>query len=597
MLTIFAGSDRVSQYKNEYRLKSLALSGDNEFQADRTRSTADDLALWKRFRGVTGEDAKVSTIQRMKLSANAAAPLGFHLPNLLPPDTRRGEALMNDIWRIGMERVVMPSGHTPWSAPLPSRHFADRLHRFAWLPDLASQGRVSEDRARAFVDDWIENFGRFDGFSWRVDVAATRAWNWMRCGEMLFDPEHAGSTERLENLLRQLRFLRETVDGASDARGRWMGACALVAMAVCTKEIEHLDETLHRLESECSAQILPDGGHVSRSPSRLLSALTHLLALKTLLKTANQPIPDYFDKWIPRMGSMVAFFRVPDGSLNPFNDGHESRPEAVSAAMERLDGLPRRFTFAPKSGFQKLEKNTLRLILDCGEAPERPFGDYAHAGALGFELSDGPARIVTSCGFSPEVNVDWQAAVRRTGAHSTLVLNGRDSASFVMNDETRILAVNGPEGISAKRLEESDEIWLDAQHSGYKSTHGLLHRRRLFMSGNGQRLTGEDALVRPVSHSDSDDRYFVNFEIRFHLHPTVTALMGKDAIRLICDDGTVWRFKTSHENARLERTIYLARGNVERPEQIVLAGRADPNGDGTEPPNCVRWAFLKEASL
>lgn len=573
------------------------MSGDNEFQADRTRSIADDAALWKRFRGLTGEEIKVSTIQRMKLSANTVTQLNHHLPNLLPPDTRRGDALMNNIWRIGMERVVMAPGTPPWSAPLPSRHFADRLHRFAWLPDLASQGPSSENRARAFVDDWITQYGRFDGFAWRVDAAATRTWNWLRCGSILFDPAHPGSSERLGNLVRQLRFLRETVDGTPDPRGRWMGACVLVALALCTSEDDRLDVALDRLESECSAQILPDGGHVSRSPSRLLSTLTHLLALKNLLKTADKPVPDYFDKWIPRMGSMVAFFRAPDGVLSPFNDGDESRPEAVAAAMERLDGLPRRFTFAPKSGFQKLEKNGLRLILDCGEAPARPFGDFAHAGALGFELSDGPARIVTSCGFSPEVNVDWQAAVRRTGAHSTLVLNGRDSATFALNDETKILAVNGPEGISAKRLEESDEIWLDAQHSGYKATHGLLHRRRLFMSGDGTRLTGEDALVRPVSHSDSEDRYFVNFEIRFHLHPTVTALMGKDVIRLICDDGTVWRFKTSHENARLERTIYLARGNVERPEQIVLAGRADPNGDGTEPPNCVRWAFLKDASL
>ena len=116
------------------------------------------------------------------------------------------------------------------------------------------------------------------------------------------------------------------------------------------------------------------------------------------------------------------------------------------------------------------------------------------------------------------------------------------------------------------------------------------------MSGDGQRLTGEDSLVRPVSQPPSDDRKFIGFEIRFHLHPTVTAIMGRDAIRLVCDDGTVWKFKTSHEGARLERTVYLARGVVERPEQIVMAGFADPNGDGQQPPNCIRWAFLKERS-
>nr|WP_288145544.1 heparinase II/III family protein [Hyphomonas sp.] len=293
---------------------------------------------------------------------------------------------------------------------------------------------------------------------------------------------------------------------------------------------------------------------------------------------------------------MLAFFQTGDGALNPFNDGDESRPEVVDAALSRLPAPPRRFTFAPKSGFQKLEKHGLRLVLDCGAAPGLPFGDQAHAGALGFELSDSSSRIVTSCGFSAEVNIDWQAAVRRTSAHSTLILSGRDSATFSLNDSTRLLSASGPDGISAKRLEEADEIWLDAQHGGYKPAHGLLHRRRLFMAGDGRRLAGEDSLVRPISQTPAEDRKFINFEIRFHLHPTVEAMMGKDAIRLICENGAVWRFKTSHEGARLERTAYLARGVVERPEQIVIAGFADPNSDGTEPPNCVRWAFVKEPS-
>jgi uncharacterized heparinase superfamily protein len=170
-----------------------------------------------------------------------------------------------------------------------------------------------------------------------------------------------------------------------------------------------------------------------------------------------------------------------------------------------------------------------------------------------------------------------------------------DSGAFIVNDETRLRALIGPEGIAAKRLEEAAEIWLDAQHAGYKAAYGLLHRRRIFISGEGDRLTGEDSLVRPVAQTPTDDKKTIPFEIRFHLHPTVTAMMGKDAIRLMSETGQIWRFRTSHEGARLEKTVYLARGIVEQPEQIVLSGFADPNGDGSQPPNCVRWAFVREA--
>ena len=569
--------------------------GDSEFLADRARQGSDDAALWRRFRGIAGDDAKVGVLQRLKISGPVPERFHHHLTRLAPADDRRGEALMRDVWRIGMERMALPHGQEPWAAPLPSKHFADRLHRFSWLPDLYTQGEAGAARAEMLVDTWIASHGSFNGFSWRLGPTSVRVWNWMLCGPELFE---SGTQEtrrqRLECLVRQLRYLADQIDAATDPKARWNGATALVAGALCVDRVMNLDGAIARLDAECTAQILPDGGHVSRSPSRTLHALLHLLTLQDLFVRVGHPVPDFLEKWVPRMGAMVAFFQCGDGALSPFNDGDEAMPEKVNAALAALPAPPRRFTFAPKSGFQKLEKGNLRLVLDCGEAPARPFGDFAHAGALGFELSDGPARLVTSCGYSAEVNVDWQAAVRRTGAHSTLVLAGRDSSVFSLNEESRLLAASGPEGISAKRLEEEDEIWLDSQHGGYKSACGLLHRRRLFMSGDGMRLTGEDSLVRPISQPETDDRKFIGFEIRFHLHPTVTAMMGRDAIRLVCDDGTVWKFKTSHEGARLERTVYLARGVVERPEQIVMAGFADPNGDGQLPPNCIRWAFLKE---
>lgn len=540
----------------------------------------------------------MGAMQRLKFAGAAAQGFGIHLKNFYHADDRRGEAIMDDIWRIGMERVILEGGQTPWTATFPSKHFADRVHRFAWLPDLFAQGPMGAERARYYVDSWIEEFGKFNGFAWRAGPTAARLWAWMRCGGQLFDEgDETARKSRMEALTRQLRHLESVTDAAVEPKARWMGACVLMAASVCLNGAQDLAQAEARLETEVTAQILPDGGHVSRSPSRGLYAVLALMTLKDLLQRADKTVPDFFDKYIPRMAAMVNFFKPEDGALNVFNDGDECLPESVAAALNRLEAPPRSFTFAPKSGFQKLEKSGLRLVLDCGMGPPRPFGDFAHAGALGFELSDGPARLVTSCGYSAEVNVDWQAAVRRTGAHSTLVLGGRDSARFEVNDATRLLTPVGPEGISAKRLEEGDEIWLDAQHGGYKNPYGLLHRRRLFMAGDGARLTGEDSLVRPISQGEAEDRKYIGFEIRFHLHPTVTAMMTSDSIRLICDDGQIWRFKTSHAGTRLEKTVYLGRGIVEQPEQIVMAGMADPNGDGREPPNCIRWAFLRETSL
>ncbi|MEO0818026.1 MAG: heparinase II/III family protein [Pseudomonadota bacterium] len=560
------------------------------------RSPEEDAALWRRFRGALGEAAKPSASQWLKVITTPSPNYDWaRLVHPGPRDPLRAAAIAAGVWRAGAERFEQQGHQAPWTFEAATLHFKDRMHRFDWLVHLAGEGPDGATKATRLVDDWIETHGKFDGFSWRAGPCADRVWNWMRCGVLLFGDAEAPDVKiRLNSLRRQISHLEALAGSTTDIDARFRIAVIATVLGAIEGDPNRLDSGLQLLESECTAQILPDGGHVSRSPERLLRALLDLGAVNATLLACGRASPEFLTKWMPRMGAMLNFLRCDDGGLYPFNDGAEASPEEIDAALACLAAPPRRFTFSPKSGFQKLERGTLRLILDVGRAPDQPFGDMAHAGALGFELSDGPARLVTSCGCSKEVNVDLQAAVRRSGAHSTLVIAGRDNASFTVNESSGLLSPDGPEGISAKRLEEDHEIWLDAQHSGYKQTYGLLHRRRLFMAGDGMRLTGEDSLVRPVSRERVEDDRFIGFEIRFHLHPTVTTLMGRGAILLECESGARWRFKTSHPGARLERSLYLARNTVEHPDQIVISGRADPNGDGTEPPNCVRWAFLRD---
>lgn len=553
----------------------------------------DDAALWRRFAGVHGEEARVTPVYRLKLSGPGPAPASFDLKTFVPADPLRGEALMKDVWRIGNGKRVLKPGGIPWDVPAPSRHFADRLHRFDWLLDLLAQGDEGLNRAELLIDDWIEQFGKFNGFAWRLGPTADRVWHWLLCGRALLNDTPEGKV-RLECTARQIRHLKSSLEGSVDHNARWRGACIGLVDAILFKDGEGLDEAIMRMEGEYSAQILPDGGHITRSPERLLLALADVLTLISAFEQTGRPTPPFLLKGPTLMGGMLLLFRSGDGALMPFHDGGECRAETVDAVIEALPTAPRRFSFAMKSGYQRLNKDSLLLVLDSGRSPERPFAGKAHAGSLGFELHDGEDRIVTSCGFSREMNLDWQAAMRRTPAHSTLCIAGKDAAPLKTFEDTRLLTPMGPEGISAKRLEESDEIWLDAQHSGWKEDYGLLHRRRLFMASDGNRLAGEDSLVRPISAGPAERDDPIPFALRFHLHPTVSAFARDDAIYLTCESGQVWRFRTTHERAKLEPSIYLARGLVEKTEQIVMTCMADPNGDGVGPPNCVRWAFIRQ---
>lgn len=514
---------------------------------------------------------------------------------ILPEISSANGHSSTNIWTYGLERKALETGQLPWTVDGVSHHFLDRVHRFDWLPGWIAGDRGDQAEALALVDAWIASHGKFDGFSWRSGPSADRIWHWMACGTALFRTDGDEIVhDRQDCLLRQVDHLEGLIDRGQTPRAVLRGRCILAVMAALQDDAGALEAALSHLDAAYGAQILPDGGHCSRAPEDLLWAAADLLAVRSTLEARDKTIPSWVGKWLSRMGAMLTFFQARDGALFPFNGSSESRADMVNRVVEAIDPAIRKFSFSPKSGYQKLERGQLRLLLDVGAAPEGIFADRSHAGALAFEVCDGPDRLVTSCGYCDAVNVDWQAAVRRTSAHSTLVLGGRDSAQFEKNAETALLSASGPVGISAKRLEEADEIWLDAQHSGYKVGFGLLHRRRLFMSGDGGRLTGEDALTRPVSEPEAEDPHPVTFDIRFHLHPGVKAEAESDSIRLETESGNRWRFKTSHPGATLEPSIYLGRGTVERTQQILLSGRADPNGDGSAPPNCVRWAFVRD---
>ncbi len=565
--------------------------------AARERSASEDAALWARFRGALG--APVKPAGRSWLKLVPTEPPNFDWAAFAPlagRDDGSAAMLLRRTWKVGLERHVLEIGQLPWAVEGISHHMLDRIHRFDWLPGLMASGPEGAALANELVEAWIASHGRFDGFSWRAGPCADRIWNWMRCGATLFETgDGAILRDRLDCLLRQVDHLQGLLDGPAEPHARLRGAAIIAILAAMRGDSAALEPALDRLDEECGLQILADGGHASRAPGRLLVAALDLLAVRSTLRATGHDEPKTLGKWLSRMGAMLVFFQDGDGGLLPFNGAGEAEPALVEAAIEAINPAIRTFSFSPRSGYQKLHRGTLRLMLDIGSAPAVPFADAAHAGALGFELGDGRDRLVTSCGHSDAVNVDWQAAVRRTGAHSTLVLGGRDSAGFETNAETGLLEASGPDGVSAKRLEEAEEIWLDAQHGGYRDGFGLLHRRRLFMAGDGSRLTGEDSLARPVALAEAEDPYPVTFEIRFHLHPGVTASVEHDFISLQTESGNRWRFKTSHPGARLEPSIYLGRGTVERSEQIVLSGRADPNGDGTAPSNCIRWAFVRDA--
>ncbi|XBQ17522.1 MAG: heparinase II/III family protein [Oceanicaulis sp.] len=569
--------------------------------------TAADLAAAaaRRIRRESSDIANALAVYRMPaLSGPAPDALAATPEPLIKGDKARGAAILAGRFALCGESLQVEPGESVWDRPAPSRRFAETLHRFGWLADLlALDDPEATERARALVDDWIDRFGGWNWFSWEPRVLEGRVRAWLLAGEALFSGEDG--PVRLRALARQSRRLARALPVVEPDRTRLDAAISLALAVLCLGLPPRTAvKAGAQLAAALDAQILPDGGHVSRNPEAAAEILVALTELDRTAASAGLELPQSVRRAMDRIAGFVRFARLPGGALAGFHGGGEGPIRAVEAALDHL-GVAKKakagFNVAPHSGYHRAEAGGAIVILDAaGPPPGMHAADY-HASALAFEFAAPGGRVVVNCGWSADQPSPWREAVRATAAHSALTLEETSASRLIGAGWRRDLlgprVAHGPDPVKVRRNEEDLGVWLEASHDGYRKPYGLSLRRRLFLAVDGGDLRGEDGLFRPVEDGAPDDpEKRLRYAIRFHLHPDVRASLSRDSMSalLVLANGDGWRFRTDGGPVRLERSVYLAAGAPpKRSTQLVIVGEAEPFGGGERPPNRVRWAFQR----
>jgi uncharacterized heparinase superfamily protein len=365
---------------------------------------------------------------------------------------------------------------------------------------------------------------------------------------------------------------------AEEMDGRALTALkGLIAAAIALPDhAGYLTRALRFLPQDIARQVLPDGGHVERSPGAQLEALKNLIEIRALLHLAAAPAPGSLGTAIERLSTALRMLRHGDGGLALFNGTRDEPAALVELALQQTS----RFTRAgpaslPDMGFHRLQAGGTMMLVDAG-APAPPGLDrLAHAGTLSFELSVNRTRVIVNCGAAPIAGSAWADAARTTAAHSTLVIADTSSSEIKPAGLGR-----RPERVTVERQEANGAHWLEASHDGWRRPFGAIHRRRLYLSESGEDIRGEDAVEAATGQP---------FTVRFHLHPAIAANLQQDGegvlLRLPANGGG-WRLRAEGAKISLEESIYLAGPEPRRAEQVVLTGFAD----GTQQ---VKWAITK----
>lgn len=556
-----------------------------------------DGAEWTEFSGKDGLPLKSNTVYRMRLNTPCFNALLGSPKTGHPARERRGRNILDGQWRFGIDQLDVPESRAPWGPPFPSVHFGDRIHRFQWLRDLLVNGEEGEKRARSLTVSWVKAFGKWDDNAWRVNVTADRVINWFTAAPVIISPV-SGETKAslLECLGRQVRHIFLSYENVASLRGRFRCALALTIAGICLPDAEeYLQTGLNNLEKEVELQLLKDGGHVTRCPSRLAEMLIDLNIAEDLLLRMGKEAPAFLSKAQMRMQNMLKFLQIPDGGFlvaNSSTDGWDGLAKSALAPFGEGGG---KFAFAQQTGFHRIQAGNLTVYMDTGTSENGKNTELSSASCLSLHVSDGAHRIVTSMGSHPDLDPIWAYAARQTAASSTLELDSQNSAQFKINDQTGLHELVGPPLVSARRLEEGDQFLLDGQHSGWRNSHGLVHRRRLYVSKDGLRITGEDSVYRPLAETSPPPEHNVPCALRFQLHPNISVEQGnneKTIFLIVPETSIVWKLRCELP-ITVEHTAYTAGGARRAAAQAVVYCKVNPLGDGTTAPNKLRWALSR----
>ncbi|MCP1199287.1 heparinase II/III family protein [Notoacmeibacter sp. MSK16QG-6] len=522
---------------------------------------------------------RLARIRALRPVSNPPAIL-FSPVRLVKGDAVKARDYYSGEWQLAGHTIAV-GADGPFDQPDVPDAWQRQLERFGWLADFqAANSDLAAAQSRLLVETYLSRPLFMTRNGRNVGIAAERVLQWLRSAPLLF----RGADSRFASVLgrgfvRHGRWLRRAISPAPEPFDRLRGRAALLALALCLSDGKRrLEKAQKNFISELNAQMLADGGHVSRDPSALPAVLDDLLLLRQAYGNLGRAPPQAINEAIERLFVLLRFFDMGDGRLARFNGGGWVDPAWIRALLAEDDVEGQPAGLAAASHYLRLSAGGSVLLADVGGPPPLNFAGHAHAGALSFEFSVDGDPLIVNCGAARDPESTVFGLSRVTAAHSTLTVGDRSSAQFAQAG--RLLEwvgrpLIGPIHVTVER---KGAYAAAMRHDGYAEPFGVLHERSLVLANDGRSLGGIDRLL-PSSQKPSIE-IGAPVTLRFHLHPAVNAWQDRDgSITLAVNGGCRWRFVVDGQEAALTDSLYLGRSGgpvATRQIEIAIADAAAP---------------------
>ncbi|KTT75364.1 heparinase II/III family protein [Sphingomonas endophytica] len=502
----------------------------------------------------------------------------------LPGEEDLGEALLEGWMFAGGEHHALET--LDLAAPAVGPAFAEYLHGFAWLRDLAAVGDRTRTQplAEALTARWLAAHGeRVSDPAWRPATVARRLAMWAFHSPLLLSSTDLVFRSRVLNgIARAARHLDRTADKASPGAERvaaWAGVTIAGLLIPGTDARVAIGEA--GLARALASGLSADGGVVSRSPAALLDLLATIGMLRAACEARGLPLPEAVTEALSRATPALLGTTMGDGGLSSWQGGLPIDAQAVNDVLLASGAHGRPLRQPRDWGYQRLANGAAVLVVDAAPPPMARVAEGGCASTLAFEFSDGTERLIVNCGGAgvtgARLSPAMMTGLRSSAAHSTLVVADTNSTA-ILPDGT---LGRGVREVELTRQESELGSRIEARHDGYARRHGYQHQRTLLLLSDGRELRGEDALLAvPGARSRRPDA-MTPFVLRFHLGAGVEAVATADnqAAMLRTASGNFWHFRSRGERLTIEESVWVdGWGRMFPTQQIVINGLAPPGG-------------------
>jgi uncharacterized heparinase superfamily protein len=478
------------------------------------------------------------------------------------------------------------------------------VHGFGWLADLAAATGRADGAAVAerIAIQWLRaNATPGKGQAWDVELTGLRLLAWLVHAPLVLGRHDKGLRTQMITAIAvtaswlDKRALRQPAGFGQVAA--WAGVVAAGLLLPNGKPRRLYGEA--GLVTALGDMVGEDGGVLSRCPAAQLDTVRLLTDLLACYAAAAVTPPPALGVMRELLVPPLLAIRHGDGALGSWQGQGAIAAERVSAVIAASGVRTRPLAQTGGWGYARVKAGDTLLQYDTAPPPRSRHARTGCASTLGFELSDGPQRIIVNCGGAAlaggQVPARIGQSLRATAAFSTLVLDNANSTAVLLHGQLG----KGVEAVAFERRMipvkgAREATRIEAAHDGYANRFGLTHQRILTLAGDGTELAGEDILV-PSSRNGKRGK--IAFAIRFHLGHGVEVQLTPErrGASLLLPDGRLWQFRFGRDRAlgdkitlNAEDSLWIdGEGRPHATEQLVIEGLAMRSGGR------FSWRFRK----